>query len=63
MNKLFWLMLPIVSVTVAGIFVVIGLTVDMVDLKTMPIIAAVGFVVGVVGTFMVAKSMNGRSNA
>ena len=63
MDKLFWLMLPIVSVTVAGIFVVAALTVGMADLKTMPAIAAVGFLVGIVGTVIVAKMLNSQRSA
>ncbi len=63
MARLFWLMLPIVAVTVAGFFVIAALTVDMVDLKTMPIIAGVGFVVGIIGTVIVAKMVGNQRKA
>lgn len=58
MGKLFWLMLPIVATTVAGILFTALLAANMADLKSAPIVIAIGFVLGTVITFFVAKAID-----
>lgn len=58
MGKLFWLMLPIVATTVAGIVFTALLAAGMADLKSAPIVIAIGFVIGIVINFFVAKAVD-----
>ena len=58
MGRLFWLMFPIIVTTVAGIFFVVVLAADMADLKSTPIVVAIGAAVGVFVTYIVAKMIN-----
>ncbi len=58
MGKLFWLMLPIVATTVAGILFTALLAANMADMKSAPIVIAIGFAVGTVINYFVAKAVD-----
>ena len=58
MTRLFGIIYALVGPTVAGVLIVVALTMNMYDMKTMIYAAVIGFVAALPGAWIVAAKIN-----